>query len=443
MDRRDFLKKSALGCGAVALGTDALAQPRADFSVSTLRIEANDFVKEPARKIPVLANTDVVVVGGGPAGVAAALSAARAGSSVWLIERYNHLGGLWTGGLVLILNDTYGMNKQREWVQTVFGVSDEITHRLDEMGMLVKHYNPTPDPEACKYVMAEMLHEAGVNVIYGSVAANVVKSGNHIDAVLLETKSGRVAIKAKMVVDCTGDGDVIEWVGEKYAEIKYLVGLNYRLGNVDRVNTQAEGYQPQRLGMHTPIKSVNWVNVRGGEDVDALNVLETSRVQYEWRKSAWEKTQELRQQPGYEEVFLLDTASQLGVRLSRVLDSLHIVTLEESMTFAEFPDVVGIGGGYTNIPYNGGVVKAKERPCWQIPLRALLPRRCENLIIGGRCFGFEEGLAEDAREIGNCLLTGQAAGAAAASAIEQRTIPRELDVPRLQRLLRQQKVNLG
>ncbi|MDO4949622.1 MAG: FAD-dependent oxidoreductase, partial [Bacteroidales bacterium] len=144
MDRRDFLKKSALGCGAVALGNDALAQPRADFSVSTQRIETNEFVKEPAHKIPVLARTDVVVVGGGPAGVAAALSAARAGSNVWLIERYNHLGGLWTGGLVLILNDTYGMNKQREWVQTVFGVSDEITHRIDEMGMLVKHYNPTP-----------------------------------------------------------------------------------------------------------------------------------------------------------------------------------------------------------------------------------------------------------------------------------------------------------
>ena len=175
---------------------------------------------------------------------------------------------------------------------------------------------------------------------------------------------------------------------------------------------------------------------------DALDVFNLSRLQYELRKSAWENTEKLRQKPGYEDIFLLDTASVLGTRVSRVLNSLHNVTLEESMTYTAYNDAIGISGGWTNLPYKGTTVKAKDRPYWQIPLRSLLSARTKNLLVAGRCFGFEKALVEDAREIGTCFVTGQGAGVAAAQAVLQQTVPADLDLQKLRSALLRQNVFL-
>ncbi len=442
MDRRKFIKTSALGCGVAAL--PELAQARtADKAITSQHVATEEFVREPARRIPVLDSADVVVVGGGPAGFAAAVSAARAGCSVYMIERYNHLGGLWTGGLVLVLNCTHGLAKNGKWSQAICGISDELMERLYKIGMSDRYpEQPTPDPEACKYMMGEMVEEAGIHVIYGSLAANVLMSGDRIDSVLVETKSGRVALRAKMVIDCTGDGDVIEWAGDSFVNFKCEMGLNSRLGGIDTVNADAPGYVPHGVGAPTPIPSVGWVNMREGEPVDALDVKALSACQHQFRKTIWERVEKLRKCPGYEKVFLLDTASQLGVRAGRILQSVHNVTLEESVTYAEFDDVVGVSGSWTTVPFRDRKIQSKERPIWQIPLRALIPKKCTNLFVAGRCFGFEEGLFEDAREIGTCLVTGQGAGVAAAVAVAQRCSNKDVDVRRVQTILRQQKVRL-
>ncbi len=441
MDRRRFFKTSTLGLGALALN-EMPAQARKKALPSTERLEAQTWLTEPARKIPVVASADVVIVGGGPAGVAAALSAAREGCSVYLVERTGFLGGLWTGGFVLIVWCIFGANKQGQQTQVIHGVTSEILENLKRRDMLVFERKPTPDPEAAKYVLAEMLHDAGVNVLYNASGANVIRHGDRIDALILETKSGRVAIQGKMFIDASGDGDMMEWADEDFSEMRYQIGLNYRLGNVDRVNDKAPGYEKQWIGDNTPLPSVNWVNIYGQPKQDGLDVFNLSRLQYELRKSAWENTEKIRQKPGYEEIFLLDTAPILGTREARILNSRHNVTLEESMTYTAYDDAIGISGGWTNLPYNGGTVKAKDRPYWQIPLRSLLPKKTENLLVAGRCFGFEKGLVEDAREIGTCFVTGQGAGIAAAQAVLQQTAPSDLNLQKLRAALTRQNVFL-
>lgn len=441
MDRRSFLKTSTIGLGALALN-ETPAQAKKKPLPSTQRLEAQTWITEPARQIPVIASADVVVVGGGPAGVAAALSAAREGCSVYLVERTGFLGGLWTGGFVLIVWCIFGANKQGKQTQVIHGVTSEILDNLKQRNMLIFERKPTPDPEAAKYVLAEMLHDAGVNVLYNSFGANVIRHGEHIDALILETKSGRVAIQGKMFVDASGDGDMMEWAGDEYREMRYQLGLNYRLGNVDHVNPNAPGFEKQWIGDQTPLPSVNWVNIYGQPKQDALDVFNLSRLQYELRKSAWENTEKIRQKPGYEDIFLLDTAPILGTRVARILNSLHNVTLEESMAYTVYEDVIGISGGWTDLPYKNGTVKAQDRPYWQIPLRSLLSPKTKNLIVAGRCFGFEKELVEDAREIGTCFVTGQGAGIAAAQAVLQQTVPADLDLKKLRAALIKQNVFL-
>ena len=441
MDRRRFLKASTIGLGALAIN-EMPAQAKQKPIPSTQRLKAQTWLTEPARQIPVIASADVVVVGGGPAGVAAALSAAREGCSVYLVERTGFLGGLWTGGFVLIVWCIFGANKQGKQTQVIHGVTSEILGNLKQRNMLIFEDKPTPDPEAAKYVLAEMLHDAGVNVLYNSSGANVIRNGDHIDALILETKSGRVAIQGKMFVDASGDGDMMEWAGDEYSEMRYQLGLNYRLGNVDHVNPNAPGFEKQWIGDATPLPSVNWVNIYGQPKQDALDVFNLSRLQYELRKSAWENTEKIRQKPGYEDIFLLDTAPILGTRVARILKSLHNVSLEESMTYTVYKDAIGISGGWTDLPYNNGTVKAKDRPYWQIPLRSLLSPKTKNLIVAGRCFGFEKELVEDAREIGTCFITGQGAGIAAAQAVLQQTNPADLDLQKLRSALIKQNVFL-
>ena len=130
-------------------------------------------ISEPARDIPVIAETDVLVVGGGPAGIAAAVSASRAGASAILVERYNHLGGLWTGGLVLPLLSTHAVDEKGTRRKVIYGIGDEIAQRLKNMNMAIHEINPIVDPEAAKYVLEVMIRDSGVDMLYHCWASNV------------------------------------------------------------------------------------------------------------------------------------------------------------------------------------------------------------------------------------------------------------------------------
>ena len=318
-----------------------------------------------------------------------------------------------------------------------------MSKRLTDLGMSIHEVNPVVDPEAAKYVLDEMIREAGVKMLYHAWASNVIMEENAIKGVFIESKSGRMAILAKVVIDCTGDGDLFHLAGEKYDVMKYAIGLVHRLGNVDQIDKGRPGYVEKNIGGPTPIKGVNWVNMWGKEEQDALDVVNLSELQMEYRRKIWESVQEIRKTPGYEDVFLLDTASQLGVRMSRILDGEYRLTLEDTMTYRSFDDVIGISGAWTTMLYRGRKIPASERPLWQIPYRSLIPKNTENLLVAGRCFCFERELVEDTRIIGTCLVTGQGAGAAAGLAVREGKAPRDIDRRKLKDLLKEQGAWLG
>ena len=437
MKRRNFIINSLLAGGAMVVGAGC-KRTISGSQDETPRHETSGNIgeiTEPARTIPVLAETDVLVIGGGPAGVAAAVAAARGGAETWLVERYNHLGGLWTGGLVLPLLSTHGQSKDKKTIQVIYGLGGEMWDRLKQINMTYYEYNPTIDPEAGKYVLDEMISEAGVKMLYHTWAAQVLMDGKTIKGVFVENKSGRQVILAKVVIDCTGDGDIFHWAGENYDEMKFAIGLPYRIGNVDRIKSA--------WGSSTPLKSVNWVNMRGEEDQSGTDALNLTRLQMKYRKEIWEYVEKQKQVSGNEELFLLDTASQLGVRVSRILEGEYRLTLEDSMTYKNFDDAVGVSGAWTTMLYKGKRVSPGERPHWQIPYRSLLPKTVENLLVAGRCFCFERELVEDTRIIGTALITGHGAGAAAAIAVKQRETVRNIDRARLRKLLVEQKVWFG
>jgi hypothetical protein len=218
-------------------------------------------------------------------------------------------------------------------------------------------------------------------MLYHAWGVNAVMDGNTIKGVIIESKSGRQAVLAKVVIDCTGDGDVYHWAGEQYENMHYHIGLVHRLGNTDRIDTNAPGYREMQVGKPTPLPGVNWVNMHGTNDQDGIDMLNLSRLQLEHRKQIWESVEAIKRVPGHEKVFLLDNASQMGVRMSRILDGEYRLTLEDTMTYKNFDDAIGISGAWTTMLYNGKKVSPRERPMWQIPYRSLLPKKTENLLV--------------------------------------------------------------
>lgn len=393
-------------------------------------------VIQPESPLPVLHETDVLVVGGGPAGFAAAVAAARAGARTTLAERYGYLGGLWTGGMVLLVISTHA-RENGELVKVMRGIGDELLERLTKIdGAVINQapgkHNPTSDPEATKFMMDEMVAEAGVKVFLHSWAADVVMEGDVVRGAVFESKSGRQAILAKVVIDATGDGDIFAAAGAEYEQRLHAIGLVHRLGNVDRADMEklkAAGFRS--LGSAEPLQSVKWVNLRG-PSTDALDVNELTRLEMEHRRNIWKRVQQLRNAPGGEKLFLLQTAPQLGVRISRLLAGTKQLTYAESRAATKFPDTIAVGGAQ-NAQHAG----------WPIPYGVMVPKKLDGLLTAGRSVCTEEKLIEDMRLIASCLTTGHAAGAAAALAVKDNCRPRDVDIGKLQALLKSQGAYLG
>ncbi len=293
--------------------------------------------------------------------------------------------------------------------------------------------NPTVDAEALKYVMVEMIEEAGVKVFLHAWGVDAILDGLHVRGAVFESKSGRQAILAQVVVDATGDGDIFAAAGAEFEHRSHNVGLVSLVGNIDRIDPAkaAQGPKPRRLGGPTPVPGVNWVNLIGPE-VDGLDVATLTRMEMNHRKFIWRDLQKTRRLPGYEKLYLAQTAPQLGVRITRVLHGVETVTLDDLKAGTHFANVVAVGGSS-----NG------SHGPWEVPYGALVPRRIENLLAAGRCISAEMRMADLVRLIPNCFATGHAAGVAAAVAVADRCQPRQVDVPKVQKILRQQGAYLG
>lgn len=447
MSRRDLLRvlgaSGLAAAGAVAGSKQAAADdpsktasakvaPKSGARPASATLSDGKVV-QPQRELPVLHQTDVLVVGGGPAGVSAAIAASRAGLKVTLVERYGHFGGQWTGGLVLLVMAQFGKGKK----QVTRGIGEEMLQRLDKLGRGIIRRRPgslpTVDAEALKYVMVEMVQEAGVQVYLHSWCVDAVMDGAAVRGAVFESKSGRQAILAKTVVDATGDGDVFAAAGAPYEHRKYHIGLVCRIGNVDKIDRSKapKGQKPPRLGSRTPIPGVNWVNMQG-PTADALDVADLTRLELAHRRQIWQSVEKIRNIPGYEQVCLIETAPQIGVRISRILDAPARLTRAAASKGKAFPDVIGLGGMCYGL-----------KDGWQIPYRALVPKRVDNILAAGRCICAEPRMFDPMRLISPCFVTGHAAGVAAALAAKDGCPVKDVDVAKLQRILREQGAYLG
>ena len=453
LSRRDWLK--TLGIGAVA-GSVMLNQQEANAETNP-RGRANALagtkvnglhtppcklaggkVVRPESAIPAISETDVLVVGGGAAGCAAAIAAARAGVKVTLVERYNHFGGLITGGLVLKIlshraKDVEGLCAR--------GITEEQLDRLEKMsygdnkfGYLNSDYRnsePDLDAEVYKYLLVEMITEENIEVYLHSWALDAIMDGNVCRGAVIQTKQGAQAIIAKQVIDTTGDGDIFASAGCDHEIRIYNIGLVHRIGNLDKAKPEPGAKRPRNLGGGTPIPGVNWVNMAGPDD-NGVDVKVMTRLELNHRKQIWKQMQEIQKTPGYEKTYLVETAPQLGVRVTRVLTAVHNLTWEDAKNKKTFDDVVGIGGAW-----NG------EHDGWQIPYRCMVPVKVDNLLTAGRSTASEPRMSELVRVITPCWVTGQAAGCAAAVAVQKGTTARDVPYADLKKLLLEQKVFLG
>jgi ribulose 1,5-bisphosphate synthetase/thiazole synthase len=393
-------------------------------------------VIQPERELAILHETDVLVVGGGPAGSCAAIGAARAGARVALVERYGHFGGLWTGGLVLVVIGHLAHGKE----QVSRGIGEEMMQHLDKLDRAIcdrgPGQNPTVDAEALKYVMVDMVTEAGIEVFLHCWGVDAIMDGNTIRGAVFESKSGRQAILAKMVVDATGDGDLFGAAGAQHQKRIYHIGLPCRIGNLDRAKP-ASGPKPKDLGSRTPIAGVNWVNMHG-PDADGIDVKELTRLELAHRKHIWKSVEQIRRTPGYEQVYLMETAPQLGVRITRVLDGVGSITSADHLAGRKFEDVVAVGG----VTQGDGARIGSAGP-WQVPYGALVPKNVENVLASGRCISFDPKMTDVVRLIPNCFTTGHAAGVAAAVAAKDGCLARAVHIGKVQKILRDQGAYLG
>jgi hypothetical protein len=281
----------------------------------------------------------------------------------------------------------------------------------------------------------------------------IIDQRGAVHGAVFESKSGRQAILADVVIDASGDGDIYAAAGAAFQKVKDNIGLVSRIGNIEIEDMFSEnlelsadsrsrppGSRPARgipvaalegqVGSATPAPGVNWLNMKGPV-ADGLDVAEVTDLELRHRVALWNNLERVRRKPGAEEAYLAETAPQMGVRLTRLLAGVKRLTIQEANAGAKFKDVIGYSGTYAN------------QPEFQIPYGCLVPEKVENLLAAGRCVSSDFQVADTLRLIPVCWVTGQAAGVAAALCIKDKCRPRDVDTAKLQSTLKQQGAYLG
>lgn len=441
-------------------------------------------VVEPPRHTPVLGSFDVVVLGGGPAGMAAATAAARAGQRTVLVERYGFLGGMGTAAGVTNFCGLHA-NVFGENLQVVRGVADDLLAGIDALGGLNP---PHPlfdgrlmaqayDNAAYKVAADRLVTGSGSAVLFHAYFAGVAMlSLAEINAILVETKSGRAAIRGKVYIDCSGDGDLAAAAGVPFEKGDGPNGLLYpstmfRLAGVDPVRAgaawqtvnaymdaaRAQGRQfPRKTPILRPQKNPSeWrANVTqlanpDGSAVDGTDVVQLSYAELLGRRQVADFCEFLTSSvPGFEHAYLLEIAPQVGIRETRRIAGEYQLTEQDVLGCADFNDTIGVNGWPIEAHVSGDVAFSffdvpHCRGFNQLPFRMLVPQAIDNLLVAGRCASMTHLGQSAARVSGACLVMGEAAGTAAAQAIRQDCSPRAIDIPVLQRTLEGNGVYLG
>jgi len=443
MGRREFLG-SALGA-AIAASIQA-----AGSTAAVQRVGARAYPEQ--LETPIVARHQVVVAGGGPSGMVAAVAAARSGADTLLIERYAFLGGNGTAGLMTCYN---GFRNQRppEALQTVKGIPGEYIAELVRLGGIAEHV-PYPmevahdveagdlpycvgfDPEAAKVAALNMVGKEGVKLRLHSWVVGPMLDGSSVTGVIVESKSGRQGIEADIVVDATGDGDIAARAGAPFmspAEKGDRMGMSlmYCLAGLPRSIEDSYG------GIRIGDRVVKWGPGFGGDGLDVENL---TRAEVKTRQELWDRIQALRNKPGMEPVYLMQTATGIGVRETRRIIGEYVVTERDAIKGTRFPDVIAVSSN--PMPSYHGKRFFFSHEGFDIPYRSLVPKGVEGLVLTGRCISCEQAPFQSARSMAPAMAIGHASGCAAAMAAKGEIPPRKLDVKALQKLLVSQKAEL-
>ena len=445
-------------------------------------------VVEPSRTLPVFGEYDVVVIGGGPAGLAASVSASRHGARTLLVERYGFLGGMGTAGGVTNFAGLYG-RRDGQMKQLVRGVADELLSRIDAMGGLNKPQDGMQgrirvrsyDTSVYKCAADQWLLAANVELLFHAWAAAVVMSddGGRIDALVVETKSGRQAIRANAFIDCSGDADVAAFAG-----VPFEVGdghgsglfptTMFRVGQVDApraleavgefkaindlmaaVRARDPGaYQFPRDGaiLRPQIDPREWranvTQIRNaqGKAMNGVDARELSAGEVEGRRQIAEYFRFLKAEvPGFEQSSIVEIAPQVGIRETRRITGAYALTGEDILSSARFEDCIGLNAWPMEIHGEGridwGFPRDAANANNDLPWRMLVPQGVGNLLVAGRCASMTHEGQSAARASGGCFVMGQAAGTAAA--LHGARGFDTVDVPALRRTLMADGADLG
>jgi hypothetical protein len=440
------------------------------------------FIHEPERRVPVFGEYEVVVLGGGPAGIAAAAAAAGHGHKTLLVERYGFLGGMGTAAGVTNFCGLHA-NWHGEHKQVVHGVADQLLTRIDRIGGLNaphivfgKIMAQAYDTAAYKCAADDLLLAKGAQIIFHALAAGVrMASPDRIDALFAETKSGRQAILGKIFIDCSGDGDLAAWSGAPFelgdgAGNMLYPTMMFRLNGVDpnaaseasrtipdlmdAAEQRGEKFSRKGAIVRPQKNSAEWrvnatqIKSANGRALDGTDAQELSAGEIEGRRQALAFFNFLRRDvPGFGNSYIVDMPPQLGIRETRRLSGEYQLTGRDVLSCADFPDSIGVNGWPIEAHVAGNVEwrwqQAGSRGFNQLPYRMLLPRRMRNLLVAGRCASMSHEGQSAARVSGSCFVMGEAAGTAAHLALTLNKDPTAVPADVLQKTLQSQGAFLG
>jgi glycine/D-amino acid oxidase-like deaminating enzyme len=430
---------------------------------------------EPERKVSVAYECDLCVAGGSCTGVFAAITAARLGLRVALVEQQGMMGGTATAGLVALWHSLYDMQKER---QIIGGLTDEIIERLEARGAAVwngeqKKSNVTFNPSEMAIMLDRMAEEAGIRVFLHARACRPLYEGGKLDALLLEDKSGRRAVRARYFVDATGDADLIHRMGlptrtepvlqppttpillqgmKRWCEANPGIALNQVVFDSAYSESLPKGFlwSTRLPGLRDALLTVG-TRVHGADCSDADQL---TRAEIAGRRQASQIRDLLRNNfSGGEEIEILALPAHIGIRQTRQACCLHTLTEHEVLHGVGFDDAIargtypvdihnGAGGGILFRNLDGSEIEigedlsrtarrwreeGKVTPFYQIPYRSLVPQGAENVLVAGRCLDADRGAFGAVRVMVNCNQTGEAAGAACALACRNNCPVSEVD----------------
>ena len=440
-------------------------------------------IAEPARDTAVLGEYEVVVLGGGPAGIAASVAAARAGRSTLLVERYGFLGGMGTAAGVTNFCGLHA-NVHGDIRQVVHGVADELLSRIARLGGLNEPHNlfgktvaQAYDTAAYKIAADDLMVSAGVHVLFHALAAGVaMDSAARVKALFLETKSGRRAVLGRAFIDCSGDGDLAAWAGaphdkgDGHGNMLYPSTM-FRINGVDpqragkaweviprlMLEAQAAGrykfprktpiVRPQKSGIEWRVNLTQLANAQGNA-MDGTDAQELSDAEMLGRRQIASVANFLKEVPGFEQSYIVDIAPQVGIRETRRVHGLYMLTEADVLECASFDDTVGVNGWPLELHLKGDVEFRwpqipQSRGFNHLPYRMIVPVGVDNLWVAGRCASMTHEAQSAARVTGACFVMGQAAGTAADISLKNNSSAADVGVATLQARLEAEGAYLG